>query len=317
MFDSFIRDIKHQFRYGNMVNRIIILNVLIFIFVNLVRIVMVFVQGQAPPPGYEPFLHFFTFSSNLTYDLTHPWVIFTHMFLHDGMWHIFWNMMLLYWFGRIVGDLIGDSKVLPIYLLGGLTGGFVYFAVANFSTIWGIGHFALGASAAVMAIIVAAATISPDYNIHLMFLGRVKLKYIAGILVFIDLIAISWNTNSGGSFAHLGGAFMGWFFVYQLKDGNDFSIWINNVLDKIMNLLKKPGRKKKSKMRVVYQNPKVKKQKKKAFSSKRSGGNHVSDIDDQTYQEKLDRILDKIKISGYDGLTKEEKDFLFDASKRK
>lgn len=123
--------------------------------------------------------------------------MFTSMFLHEGFWHLLWNMLFLYWFGRIVGDFIGDQRILPLYLLGGLTGAVVFFISANLLPYGMGGRFALGASAGVMAIVVAAGTISPDYIMRLLLLGDVKLKYIVAVLVFLDLILIPNGGNTG------------------------------------------------------------------------------------------------------------------------
>lgn len=315
MLRSIWDDVRHQFNFGNMLTRIVIVNVAIFIFVNLVRLVLVIAAGGIEDSGayYRTFLEFFMISSDWFHNLTHPWVIITHMFLHESFWHILWNMLIMWWFGgRIVGDLLGDKRVLPLYLLGGLMGAIVYFIVGNMTDIWGTGAFALGASAAVMAILLAAASKAPDYPVHLIILGEVKLKYIVGAFVLVDIIGISQNYNSGGSFAHLGGAMMGWFFVAQLDQGNDLSIPVNNLLEKVNSFFKGLfSNKPQSKLKVDYKNPSFKKRKVKT-----GAGHHDSDSGNIPHQEQLDAILDKIKESGYESLDRAEKEFLFNASKK-
>lgn len=309
MFTSLWEDVKREYNYGNMITRIIIVNVSVFVVVNLVRLLLfIFYGGDGTNTVYETFLHFFCASSDLWHNLTHPWVFITSMFLHEGFIHILFNMLFLYWFGRIVGDFIGNQRVLPLYLLGGFVGIIAYILSASFLP---VGSFALGASAAVMAIVVAAATISPDYIMRLLFLGDVKLKYIAAVLIFLDLIAIPGLNNTGGHIAHLGGAFFGWFFVKQLRSGQDWSEPVNRLLARISGFFSNVSDGAKSKPRkpkVVFKNTsKIKKGGK---------GRAVSDTEDLSHQEKLDTILDKIKKAGYESLSQEEKEFLFNASKK-
>ncbi|HFA49280.1 MAG TPA: rhomboid family intramembrane serine protease, partial [Bacteroidetes bacterium] len=230
MVTSIWEDIKQQFSYGNMLTRIILVNIGVFVLMTIVRLILMPVENGIT---YNDVLHFFAISSNIKHDLTHPWVFITHMFLHEQVFHILWNMILLYWFGRIVGDLLGDHRVLPIYLLSGLAGGVTYILMSHLLTGMTFGHYALGASAAFMGTIVVAGVMAPDYIISLLFLGDVRLKYIVAVFVLLDLVAISWNSNTGGSFGHLGGAAMGYIIAHQLKQGNDMTLPVNNILQKI------------------------------------------------------------------------------------
>ena len=290
MIKSIFEDAKREFSYGNMVTRLILINVAVFVLVHIVNIILFAANGASKSPVYTEFIQFFSMSSDVMHIITHPWVPVSSMFLHEGFWHILWNMLFLYWFGRIVGDFLGDKRVLPIYLLGGLFGGLFFYASANLLP-GGSGEvrYALGASGGVMAMVVAAGVLAPDYIMRLLFLGDVKLKYIVMVLVFLDMIGIANDMNTGGHFAHLGGALMGWLYISQLRNGIDwgkpfisFSEWIK--------VIGKP------KMKVV----------------KTNGGKRP--VKQQTNQEKLDEILDKIKQSGYKSLTKEEKEYLFKAS---
>ncbi len=308
MLTSIWDDVKRQFSYGNMVTRLIIVNVGVYLLVNLVYVFSY--HGQAEN-AYTTFIQWLSMSSDIKYVLMHPWIIITSMFLHEGFMHILFNMLFLYWFGRIVGDLIGNQRILPIYLLGGIVGGIAYFLSANLlpPEVYGIGSWALGASAGVMAIVMASGVLAPDYSMHLILIGPVKLKYIVAVLVFLDVVATAGNVNSGGAFAHLGGAFMGWLFVYQLRQGKDLSEPINNTWNKIVHFFQNLSSNKKSKparkVRVAYKN--------KGFAR----GHAASDREvDLSHQEQLDAILDKIKQTGYDSLTDEEKEFLFKASKK-
>lgn len=319
MLQSILNDVKREFSYGNMVTRIIIVNIVVFIAINIFKLVLFISNGGQLPALYDQVLHFFCMSSEWPYFLTHPWGLITSMFLHEGFWHILWNMLFLYWFGRIVGDFIGNQRILPIYLLGGIAGAILFFASANLLPNMPIGRFALGASAGVMAIVVAAGAISPDYIMRLLFIGDVKLKYIVAVLVFLDLIVIPNGGNTGGHIAHLGGAFFGWFFVFQLRNGNDLSRPVNNIIDSISNFFKSLfSGETRRKPKVAYRNPNRKEQvKARRQRSSSSRGQAASDSGKQEgHQEKLDAILDKIKQSGYDSLSAEEKEFLFNASKK-
>lgn len=308
MFSSIWDDIKQQFSYGNTLTRIILVNVGAFVVLTLLHLIL------APTAGkdvYNSIREFFCISADWKHNLTHPWVLITHMFLHEDFWHILWNMILLYWFGRIVGDLLGDKRILPIYLICGFAGGLTYFAWAV-----AVGHtgYALGASAAFMGIIAVAGMTAPDYIISLLFLGNVRLKYIVIFFVFLDIFAISWSQpNTGGHFGHLGGAVMGFILATQLQRGNDLTAPVAGWIESVSNFFQNIFSNDRPKPRMAYKNPKVKQ---KARAGRAAKGSHASDSNDLSHQEKLDAILDKIKQSGYDSLSKKEKEFLFNASKK-
>jgi membrane associated rhomboid family serine protease len=260
-------------------------------------------------------------SPNWKFILMHPWVPITSVFLHESFGHILWNMLSFYWFGRIVGDLLGNHRVLPLYLLGGLVGGAFYFVAAQFHWL-GLGlpsEMVLGASAAVMAMVACAATIAPDYIFNLLFIGPVKLKYIAFILFFLDLISIADRSNTGGHLAHLGGAAFGLFFAAQLREGRDLGKPINQFIDFFLGLFngsRKP--------KFTYerggggQKGYSETQKKQSAQGSKTTDTTKKSPNPGTPddQARLDAILDKIKQKGYDSLTKEEKEFLFKASQK-
>ncbi|MFT6358382.1 MAG: membrane associated rhomboid family serine protease [Saprospiraceae bacterium] len=298
-----------------MLTRIIMVNVTVFLVILLASI---FVKGFAGQGGYNTFLQFFMMSDDWLHNLTHPWVFFSYMFLHESFWHLFWNMVVLYWFGNIVGDFLGDRVVLPTYLLSGLAGAFIYFFVANLPIPWMIGGYMLGASAAVNGFMMLAASKFPDYEVRLILLGPVRIKYVVAVFIIIDLIAISENSNTGGHLAHIGGAAMGWFIVYLWDNQNvDLIGRTNGILDNIANFFKGlVGEKSKqgSTVRVDYQPPQSKPKKQRSARSQKSTPPPTQS--GQSHQDKLDGILDKIKVSGYENLTAEEKDFLYNASKK-
>ena len=314
MFKSIWEDLQREFRQGNMVTQLVLANVGVFVFIIIARLVLGFsIDGSTLTP-YDTLVNWLSFSSDWWEVVTRPWTIISCMFLHEGFGHIFWNMIILYWFGRIVGDLIGDHRILPIYILGGIVAGFIYFLSANFLPYATGTVYALGASGAVMAIAMTAGAVAPDYIVRLILIGDVKIKYIVGVMLLLDLIGIGGNINTGGHFAHLGGAGFGWFFVYQLRNGTDLSEGFNRFFTKVKNLFRgKVGGVEGSK-RGTFKSRKSKTK----FTVIRGTGSTTSGVSssDLSHQEKLDAILEKIKKKGYESLSAEEKEFLFDASKQ-
>ena len=200
-------------------------------------------------------------------------------------------------------------------LMGGLAGALIFVFSAN--TLPNIGLYALGASASVMAIVTAAGAIAPEYSIRLMFIGDVKLKYIVFVMIFLDMLSIANSNNAGGHFAHLGGALFGWLYILQLQQGRDWTLPASRLFDWLKQSWDRTsGGRQPSKQgpRVIYRNPKATAQQSSGKTSRRGQGSARSD--NLGHQEQLDRILDKIKASGYDSLSSEEKEFLFNASKR-
>lgn len=311
MFSSIWQDIKGYFSHGNMLTRIILVNIGGFLMLLLAHLIL-------PSFGtglYDTFKYSLMVGANWQHNLTHPWVLITHMFLHEGIWHLLWNMLGLYWFGRIVGDLLGDRRVLPIYLLSGLAGGLIYFVMANVAGGFGFGAYALGASAAFMGILAVAGVTAPDYLIGLPLLGDVRLKFIVIFFLVLDLVGISTGFNSGGSFGHLGGAAMGFLIGHQLQNGHDMTAPVNRIWDTITSFFEKPFNPSRPKPKVAYRNPDLKKQP-VTKAARNSGGRRSALSDELSYQEQLDAILDKIKLTGYDSLSASEKEFLFNASNK-
>ena len=304
MFQSIVDDIKRELATGNIISRLVIVNLGVFFLVNVLWFVLKMANAGTVPPLYHDFLHFFSVSSSIMHNVTHPWVFITSIFLHEGFWHLLWNMLFLYWFGRIVADLIGEQKILPLYLLGGITGCIAFWTGAQLLNYSG---FALGASAGVMAIVMTAGMIAPDYNMRLLLIGDVKLKYIVAVLIFVDIFGLASDYNTGGHFAHLGGVMMGWLFVLQLREGNDWAEGINNLLRKIADFFSEP--KKTAPKRTMA--------KERTLVVKKHYTKRATELSEDEVEERIDLILEKIKAKGYESLTKEEKDFLNNASSRR
>ncbi len=298
MVNPFLDDIKNQYKSGSALIKLIIINVAVFIGVHLIGLIFWF---SAVDNGANIIVSWLALPASVSQYLFKPWTIITYMFLHESFIHILFNMIVLYFGGTIFLNYLSGKKLVVVYLLGGLAGGLIYVLAFNLlpvfehlSTI----SVALGASASVMAILVAAATYVPNYVVRMMFLGEVKFKHIAIGYVILDLISIPQG-NAGGHIAHLGGALFGFFFVVQLKKGKDFTLGFSRLLD-ILKAMLKPQKK----MKVVY---------KKQGKTKTDQAYNEQKVNNQ---KKVDIILDKISKSGYDSLSAEEKSILFDASKK-
>lgn len=299
MMNSIIDDIKQTFNYGNMIMRIIMINIGIYMFLALINAFF--------PSLYNGFSNWVYIPSEPFKLLLRPWTIITHMFAHVGFMHVAWNMLILHWFGRIVGDLLGDRRILPLYLLGGLAGALFYFITANLldSVAGGSAH---GASAAVLCIVAAAAATAPDYEIRLLFLGNVKIKWIAFAVIFFNILGTADPVNTGGAWGHLGGLLFGLFYVYRLRQGSDITESVQSTIAWFSGIFNNSS-KKKSPLKVRHSQ-----KKNKSGSVAQSNNKYQPSSPD--LQKQVDVILDKIKVKGYDSLTDEEKEILFTASKK-
>ena len=308
MLSSIWDDLKREYEYGNMISRLMIINIgifVVYIFVHLVTYILT--QGK---DGFiDQFMYHFCMSSDWRVFIWQPWSIFTHFFLHFSLGHVLWNMVALYVFGSIFGDLLGDQRVLPLYILGGVAGALAYFCSALILP--DIGSYALGASASIMAIVVAAGLKAPNYQMRLILIGDVKLKYIVMVMLLLDMIGVrsmdsGMGANSGGHIAHLGGAVMGFIFINRLNNGYDMGVPINRFLDSIISLYKRIRGQHRPKPKVAYKNN-------EATTVRRERTPKTNAV---ANQQELDVILEKIKEKGYDSLSKEEKEALFNASKQ-
>jgi membrane associated rhomboid family serine protease len=288
-------DIKFQFRTGNILMQLIYVNGGIFLVMMVLR-VLFYLTGSID--SYNAVIYYLTIPASPKLLLFRPWTIFTHMFIHDGFLHILFNMMWLYFGGTLFLNFHDSKKLLSTYVLGGLTGALFFILAMNLFPVFSASApyaMAEGASAAVLAIMVAVATTAPNYIVRLVLLGPVKLKFIAIVSVLLDILLIPQG-NAGGHFGHLGGALFGFLFASQLKRGTDLTV---DFLKPIFWLRDKfPSRGKG--IKVVHSKPKSR---------------YEYNEDKASKQEQVDAILDKIKRSGYDSLSKKEKEILFQASK--
>jgi membrane associated rhomboid family serine protease len=302
MFDSIWQDVKYQLGRGTRLNQLMLVNVIVFIVVLFVRIGFNIAYG-AGHSSFFSFTEMLSFHSDTLYLLKHPWILFTHMFLHVGVWHLIWNMLMLYWFGNIVGDLIGNKAILPLYLFSGLVGALaIYFFSRLFAYPSG-SVVAYGASAAVMGFVLAATIIAPDYLMHLLILGPVKLKYIALVVVLLDLVGLAENSNTGGHIGHLGGALGGVLFIWWLRNGYSLPDW---------SFKKSPAKIIPMRKSVRVASDKPSESKTRTGPSLTIGGKPG---ETRLPASEIDRILDKIKDKGIGSLTAEERKTLDQAGK--
>ena len=291
---SLLDQLKYQFKSGGVYIRIIYINV--FIFLLFLILGNFFALMKWNPASLNNFDDYFSFNSSFMVFLKRPWTIFTYMFLHGSFWHLFNNMLIYFFTAKMYEDLMGKKAAINTYIIGGFCGAILYLITHNlFPLFREMGDIPmLGASAAVMAVFVGLATYTPNFEVMLFGIIRVKMKYLAMVWVAYDIVDLS-NPDGIAHFAHLGGALWGYFYVSNFKKGKDIAYWFDNIIKAIGGLTKK------RKIKIVY---KKKSEEKKARPS-----------NSKNRQEKVDEILDKIKLSGYESLTKEEKDYLFDASK--
>jgi hypothetical protein len=230
------------------------------------------------------------------------------MFMHADVLHILFNMLWLYWFGTISLYFFTNKHLRGIYLLGGLCGGLLYILSYNtfpyFAEIVVHSPPLVGASASILAIVMATAYREPNYPVRLLLIGTVRLKYLALFVVLTDLLFLT-SDNAGGHIAHLGGALAGLWFAASLRKGTDITAWINSILDGIAWLFDKKTWRRKPKMKVHYGSGSTMREKDYDYNARK-----------KAQSDEIDRILDKLKKSGYGSLTTEEKKSLFDASKR-
>ena len=281
-------DIKTSFRQGSVITRLIYLNLAVFLVFRIIHVIF-FLAGK--PYGL---LQWFELPAGPGIWILQPWSILTYMFLHFDFLHILFNLLVLYWFGRIFLDYYTPNQLVGLYLLGGLAGGVFYMAAYNLFPVFEevvSTSFLLGASASIIAILVAAAFRDPAREVRLMLIGMVQLRYLALFMIFSYIIGISVS-NAGGNLAHLGGVFAGWFFVFLERRGNDVTAPFSVAVNRIGRLFRP-----KTSVRVVHRNP--------------ARDDYAYNRQKAADHEELNRILDKIGEEGYDSLTKTEKEILF------
>lgn len=298
--DSTGDKIKRFFQQSNICVQIICINGVVYLLYSFIHIVCLLFKSDV---GLDSAIPYLELPSNLNTFLHQPWSIISYMFLHIDFLHILFNMLWLYWFGQLFLNVYSSRHFLGLYILGGIGGGLFYMLAYNIFPYFDdvVSHsYLLGASASVLAIVVATAVREPNYRVNLFLLGAVRLKYIALFSVVISFLFIGSN-NAGGNIAHLGGAFIGWLFAFLLTKGHDITAWINAIFNFLATITSKTHRPKKPKM--------------KAHVNERAR-DYDYNAQKKAQENEINRILEKIKRSGYQNLTEEEKKKLFDAGRK-
>ncbi len=295
-----LEEFKNAFSRPNHAHvQLIIINVVVFLAVG---VIFVFSRILSFESVFAVIHNQFSIPPKFSDFILRPWTIISYAFMHDlySIFHILFNMLALYWFGRLFIEYLGSDKLIALYILGALAAGICYLLV--FNTVPYFKNQAdfpgmVGASGAIYAVMVAAATLMPNYTFFLFFFGPVKIKYIVGFYIAVSFLG-SVGANAGGNIAHLGGALMGFVYIKQLQIGVNWGGWITAVTDWSKNLFNP-----RPKVKVSYR-------KNEATNGKKN--TNLSGIS----QREIDDILDKISDGGYESLTKEEKEKLFKASKK-
>ncbi len=283
---NILDDLKLQYKTGGMVQKLIFWNIGCFLF-SLVFFYSFSVGSFQIPTGIALSSDFVTF-------IRAPWTLITFNFFHAGFLHLIFNLLVLHFAGRLFSTYFTDKQFLGVYVLGGIFSGITF--VLSYIII-GKAGLLVGASGAIMAILLSATTYAPFMLLRIPLIGIIKLWHVTFVILLLDLIQLPLD-NTGGHIAHLGGAFFGFIYIKLLQSGYDVTKPFSVLIDFLVNLFKP---KKKTPFKKVHRN--TTKKAVNSFSEK--------DIT----QKQIDDILDKISKSGYDSLTKEEKEFLFKAGK--
>ena len=295
---NILQDLKQQYRLGDLTVKLIFINVVLFVLptlaVSLLRLFLV---------SFD-YYSWVALSENVTALLYKPWTLLSYNFFHGGLVHLVFNMLMLHFAGRLFTTYFTQKQLLSVYVLGGVFGGVLYLLsylflpfLANQSA------YLVGASASIMAIVFATTTYQPYMNLRLPLIGNVQLWHIAIVFLVLDLIQLPLE-NTGGHLSHLGGALFGFIYIKTLQQGFDLGKGVNTLLDGVANLF---SRRKSAPFKNVYRNA----QQNKSNTTYNSSRVVKKDM----AQQQIDEILDKISQSGYESLTKEEKEFLFRAGK--
>ena len=296
---NIIEEIKQSFSKGNFLTRLIYINAGVFLLVKLLTIILS-VLGSSM--YWITYLELPAFFQTL---IRQPWSIITYMFMHHDFIHLIFNLLTLYWFGKIFTEYFSQKQLVGLYFLGGIGGAALYVAAYNLAPSLNSHIFfsyLIGASASVMAIIFALVKYIPNEEVRLALIGPVKLKYLGLAMLVLDIIGTT-STNAGGSIAHIGGAITGYLFAASMiNSGKDITDPINKIITFINGLF--------------YRRPKPKFTVHKNTTKTDEEWNVENNNRKRENNEEIDRILDKIRKSGYTNLSEEEKKRLFDLSNK-
>lgn len=295
---TIFEEIKESYKQGSVLHKLIYINVGVFLLLHFGVIILVLTNQIDRNQSISEILQYLAVPSDLLALSRKPWTLVTYMFTHGFLYHILFNLLILYWFGRIFIEEFGVKKILGIYLIGGLAGGLFFILFYNIFPFFDEvrqSSIATGASASVMAIVIATATLVPNRRINIVLIGSLKVIHVA-LFLFITSTILDFTDNTGGKIAHIGGALAGYLFAGYYKKGKDITKGFDRFMDSLFTMFKRD----KKRMKVTYKRP----------------------VDDYTYnkmkvaeQKEIDQILDKISKGGYDSLSKSEKETLFNMKK--
>jgi len=302
---SILDDIKGEFaKTNNAVVKLILLNVFVFVVVIILYIVFTLSENSA---YYQWVMEQLSLPADINAFIYKPWTLLTNFFVHQGPFHIFFNMLTLYWFGQVIEEYIGSRRLVALFILGGLAGGLLFLGMYNLLPYFQkeLNTNLIGASGAVYAVILGAATLLPEHTFYLILLGPVRLKYIAAFCIVISMAQLV-GANAGGNLAHLAGAMLGFGFIKALKNGNDWGKPIyaaGAFFEKIFQPkpdVRVPQRARATATKTTHRQASIKE----------------STTVEIPNQDEIDAILDKISKSGYESLSREEKQKLYKASQQ-
>ncbi|MFZ5942267.1 MAG: rhomboid family intramembrane serine protease [Bacteroidota bacterium] len=294
---SIIDDIRQSYKRGSSLNKLIYINIGVFLLIQIAHIILILSNSAEQ---FENLLSILAVPASIPQLGLRPWTPVTYMFLHEGFLHILFNMLWLYWFGSIFIQELGEKKLLGVYLLGGLSGAAMFILFYNIFPYFSASvanAVALGASASVMSVVIAVSFYVPERRLNLVFIGPVKIIYIA-LVSFILSSVVDFSVNSGGKIAHFGGALFGILFALSYRNGKDITRWFDRIMDSLVSLFR-PG---KRRMKVTY---------------KRSADDMEYNRQKKEEQKDIDEILDKISKGGYNSLSAAEKERLFRMGNKK
>ena len=291
--DHFISNLKVKFLEGDLLLRLLYINIGMFLLIRLADVLLMLFNYP-----FAPILRYLEFPSAPMEFLLQPWSLLTYMFTHYDVLHILFNMLWLYWFGRMFLTYFDARKLFGVYLLGGIFGALLFMVAYNLFPYYADTascSYLLGASASVMAVVFGVSFYARDAEVMLFLFGRIKIFYLALLTLLLDLLSIT-SGNAGGHLAHIGGALFGIWFASRMRSGKDLTRTLNRLIDKVTDLFRK-----KPKMKVTY---------------KRTETDYEYKARKREEEMQIDAILDKLKRSGYQSLSAEEKKQLFNASKK-
>ncbi len=295
---SMQNEILNTFKKGSMLTKVIYINVALFLIVAVLDLF------------FEEFYRYLCVPGDLSELKFQPWSILTYMFLHTSFWHLLMNLLWLFWFGKMFLLYFNGKQYLAVYLLGGFAGVVLHLG-ADYLLKNPNPSYMLRASAAAMSVAFAVAAYKPDFIMHLLFIGPVKIKYIVLVVFILDVLGLAGSMKEGmngtdgvAHFAHMGGSFFGLWFGYRIRNGKDITRSFNNFLNNFFTWISSDKNK--------SRNPRMKVKKDRSTKPKSDWEFNKDKADDQ---KEIDRILDKISKNGYGSLTKAEKEFLFKQKK--